>query len=522
MIVGFGFATMGSLNDFSMSLYRTYRPQTFAHLVGQNHVSQTISNALKLDRVNHAYLFTGPRGTGKTSTARLLAKAINCPEVKESEPCNACDICQEISEGRLIDIIEIDAASNRGIDEIRDLREKINFAPTRAKAKVYIIDEVHMLTKEAFNALLKTLEEPPSHVYFVLATTEVHKIPETILSRCQRFDFKRIDDKAIIGRLQYIAEQEKIQVEEKALEVIAHHAEGGLRDAIGLLEQLTTDSTCSYENVCSVLGVSGIESLEKLYGFLEKSDTQGALKEIHDLYMEGHDLAYFNKRFLEFLRKRMLQSIEENQNQGATRILGFIERFQEAYDHSRYATIPQLPLEIAIIQSCSDGTPIPQEAPPAPTEAEQERPHKSLSEPVSPPTQQQPAPPEMMESAEKKSPEIGTVEKQWTRIAEHIKSPIARRSFQQSSLLGIDGITLLLAFATQFHLEKTMEKSNRNDIEHAISEVLGFDLKLRGEVRKIEAPAKTEIPEVEEKAEESPSEGNLAKEVMDMFQGELA
>lgn len=337
-----------------MSFYRKYRPQTFAHLVGQNHINQTLLNALKTERVSHAYLFTGPRGTGKTSTARLMAKAINCLNTKENEPCNECEICTEITDGRLIDLIEIDAASNRGIDEIRDLREKINFAPSRAKSKVYIIDEVHMLTKEAFNALLKTLEEPPSHVYFILATTEVHKIPETILSRCQRFDFKRIDDNALIERLRYIAAEEGIEAEPEAIELIAHHAEGGLRDAIGLLEQLTTENRLSMDHVKSVLGVSGVASMEKLYEYLNAGASTEGLKEISEMYEQGVDLTFFNKRFLEFLRKRLLLSVDENRYADTEKILTMIANFQVAYDQARYATIPQLPLEIAIVKSTMD------------------------------------------------------------------------------------------------------------------------------------------------------------------------
>ncbi len=334
-----------------MSFYLKYRPQTFAHLVGQNHINQTLLNALKAERVSHAYLFTGPRGTGKTSTARLMAKAINCLNPKENEPCNECEICTDITDGRLIDLIEIDAASNRGIDEIRDLREKINFAPSRAKSKIYIIDEVHMLTKEAFNALLKTLEEPPSHVYFILATTEVHKIPETILSRCQRFDFKRIDDKALIDRLKYIAAEEGIEAEEEAIKLITHHAEGGLRDAIGLLEQLTTENKLTMDHVRAVLGVSGVASIEKLFDSLNSGATTEALKEITEMYEQGVDLMFFNKRFLEFLRKQLLLSVDENRPKDTERILAMIANFQTAHDQARYATIPQLPMEIAIVKS---------------------------------------------------------------------------------------------------------------------------------------------------------------------------
>lgn len=510
-----------------MSLYRKYRPQTFEHLVGQNHVSQTLLNALKLDRVNHAYLFTGPRGTGKTSTARLLAKALNCTNLQDSEPCNTCEICQEISEGRLIDIIEIDAASNRGIDEMRDLREKINFAPTRAKTKVYIIDEVHMLTKEAFNALLKTLEEPPSHVYFVLATTEVHKIPETILSRCQRFDFKRLDDQVLIDRLAYIAKEEKIQADEKALEIIAHHAEGGMRDAIGLLEQLTVDNAFTLEHVSTVLGVSGYESLQKLYDSLAANDVQAAVQEIHDLYVEGHDLSYFTKRFLEFLRKKMLASVEEKRLDETTHIVRTIEHFQRAYDRSRYATIPQLPLEMAIVQSCvssdtpvSEAKPVPQERPAAPAPT----PQKKSTAPPPPERNHQPITPSAPaapseQSAEKKSPKFDAVKKQWPRIMEHIKSPIARRSLQQGVPLEVDGKALLLAFSSQFHLDKMMEIDLRTDVEHAIQEVLGAPLKIKGEVRKVQVAVNTEAHKTDEPDEPKSA---LAKEVMDMFEGELA
>ena len=278
----------------SVSLYRKYRPHNFDNLVGQDYIRDTLTNALKGNRVSHAYLFSGPRGTGKTSAARLLAKALNCSNLTDGyDPCNECDFCQEINNGRLIDLIEIDAASNRGIDEVRDLKEKINFAPTRSKFKVYIIDEVHMMTKEAFNALLKTLEEPPDHVYFILATTEIHKIPETILSRCQRFDFKRINKKALMTRLSFIAQKEKIQAQDSALELITRYVDGGLRDAIGLLEQLSVDKKLEVEHVREILGLSHTSLILSLYDVLMNNDIKEALKIISELHNQGSDLKQF-------------------------------------------------------------------------------------------------------------------------------------------------------------------------------------------------------------------------------------
>ena len=220
-----------------VALYRKWRPKTFSDLVGQEHVSRTLSQAIETGRVGHAYLFSGPRGTGKTSTAKILAKALNCEQGPTTEPCNECESCRRVNDGTSMDVFEIDAASNRGIDEIRDLRETVKFAPANGKYKVYIIDEVHMLTSEAFNALLKTLEEPPERVVFILATTEVHKVPATIQSRCQRYDFKRIAVREIAERLRYVAENSEIKAEDAALALIARESAGGMRDALSTLDQ---------------------------------------------------------------------------------------------------------------------------------------------------------------------------------------------------------------------------------------------------------------------------------------------
>ena len=292
------------------ALYRKYRPQSFEELVGQAPIRTTLLEALRQNRLVHAYLFSGPRGTGKTSTARLVAKAILCENRTASgEPCNVCELCLTATRGELVDLIEIDAASNRGIDEIRDLREKRLFAPSRAKSKVYIIDEVHMLTKEAFNALLKSLEEPPSHVYFILATTEIHKVPGTILSRCQRYEFKRISDVEIVAQLTAIAEQEQREVEPAALELLAKAAEGGMRDAISLFEQLSNERLTA-QVVRERLGLNHDQACEALYVALGTADTQKGLRVIEELHREAQDLQQFTSAFLGLLRGKLHEAVE--------------------------------------------------------------------------------------------------------------------------------------------------------------------------------------------------------------------
>ncbi|MCA9374297.1 hypothetical protein KC725_04005, partial [Candidatus Peregrinibacteria bacterium] len=398
-------------------------------------------------------------------------------------------------------------------------------------------------------ALLKTLEEPPEHVYFVLATTEVHKIPETILSRCQRFDFQRIPVKVLVDRLSFIAKEEKIEVEEKALEMIAHHAEGGLRDAIGLLEQMAADGSLTVERVSSVLGIGGFESLEQLYDFLEKNDARAALKEIDELYMKGHDLAYFNKRFLEFLREKMIDSVMGKNAALTDRILEYIDAFQKASERARLSSIPQLPLEMAAVSCCvgtaqkevavkdqSSPKPVPDESP-APPPMKQERAHKSIPVSDSPPKAkvELPGPESSEDSAEKKSLELDAIKQQWPRILETIKSPIARRSVQQAQPFKTDGTALILAFSTNFHLEKVMTQEHRNDIEHAIHEVTGSNMKLVGEIHEIQRPPVKKEPKeitmppsstnlndvLASGVEGQGSSKDLAAEVMDMFEGEM-
>src|SRR3989441_4844856 len=290
------------------ALYRRYRPQTFSAIVGQDHVTRTLRNAIASGQVTHAYLLAGVRGIGKTSIARLIAKAVNCPNAKDGEPCDRCETCVAIRDGRFLDLIEIDAASDRGIDEMRDLRDKVRFAPSQGQYKVYVIDEAHQLTSEAFNALLKTLEEPPPHVIFVLATTESGKIPATIVSRTQRFDLRRIPYKGVVAQLAKIVEQANLRAEGQALEVIARHAQGSLRDAESMLDMVVAfaDGAITLKEVDELLGSSDWEETAALFDALATSDGAKGVTLVGRLVDDGRDLRLFVRRAIEHARALVL------------------------------------------------------------------------------------------------------------------------------------------------------------------------------------------------------------------------
>ncbi|WP_028784540.1 DNA polymerase III subunit gamma/tau [Thalassobacillus devorans] len=290
------------------ALYRVWRPRTFEDVVGQTHITRTLQNAIMQDKFSHAYLFSGPRGTGKTSAAKIFAKAVNCERSPAKEPCNECAACLGIQDGSISDVIEIDAASNNGVEQIREIRDKVKYAPSVVEYKVYIIDEVHMLSIGAFNALLKTLEEPPKHVIFILATTEPHKIPLTIISRCQRFDFKRIAQQAMVERMEKIISQEGIQVSREALEVVALTAEGGMRDALSLLDQAISysDEEVTIEDVLAVTGSVSQQKLTGVIESLQEHDVKQALQHVDDLIQQGKDPGRFVFDLIYYLRDLLL------------------------------------------------------------------------------------------------------------------------------------------------------------------------------------------------------------------------
>jgi len=356
----------------STTLYRKYRPQIFAEVIDQNHIKVTLKNEITSGKLAHAYMFSGPRGIGKTTMARILAKSVNCSDVKNGEPCNKCESCLEISQDNSLDLIEIDAASNRGINEIRELREHVKYAPSKNKYKVFIIDEVHMLTTEAFNALLKTLEEPPAHVIFILATTELHQIPETIISRCQRFDFRKVSFKEIVGHLEMISSAEKVKVSKKVLENVARISEGYVRDSISLLGQILAlgEKEINEEEASLVLPRSDLNQIIIFIKQLLLNLPAENINLINQYLNDGGDLENFTKETIDVLQKILVAKVTDSWQDltweiseeelkpllnelgkiKAIRLVEIIEVMLEALTNLKRVSIIQLPLEMAIVK----------------------------------------------------------------------------------------------------------------------------------------------------------------------------
>ena len=356
------------------ALYRKFRPQEFEDVKGQEHIVTTLKNQIKADRIGHAYLFCGTRGTGKTTAAKIFAKAVNCEHPVDGSPCGTCEACRAIAAGNSMNVIEIDAASNNGVENIRQIREEVEYAPTEGKYKVYIIDEVHMLSIGAFNALLKTLEEPPSYVIFILATTEVHKIPITILSRCQRYDFHRISIETISARLTELLEKENVTAEERAVRYIAKAADGSMRDALSLLDQCIAfylGEELTYEHVLEVLGAVDTEVFSSLLRRILGQDIVGAIEQLEEIIIQGRELGQFVTDFTWYLRNLLLVQSSDDMEEvldmsaenlallkeeakmvEAETLFRYIRIFSELSNQVKYSSQKRILIEIALIKLC--------------------------------------------------------------------------------------------------------------------------------------------------------------------------
>jgi DNA polymerase-3 subunit gamma/tau len=475
-----------------LALYREFRPQTFAAVVGQKHITRTLQNALAQGKLHHAYLFAGPRGTGKTSVARLVAKAANCLELHGGEPCNACAACRQIMDGQTMDVIEIDAASNRQIDDVRDLRDKVKYAPTDLRYKVYIIDEVHMLTEAAFNALLKTLEEPPAHVIFVLATTDAHKVPITITSRCQRFEFHRLAQGEIVQQLEAVCQKYSLRATPEALAAIARQAEGGMRDALSLLDQvmayLEEGQTLTLEDTLTVLGAADNEVFGRLDQALQAQEVSAVLAVVEDLMRRGKDVQQFVRDYLGHLRDLLLVQVgaapdapqqHKDLAAGFSRefLLGAVAALAQLESDLRYATAPRLLLEVALIRMAT-GLPTEQAAPPVARAPAAARPGRAPAPPApgapasagQAPAAAPDAPAAAAAPAVEESAELAAIVAAWPRVMERVgqlKRSVAAL-LDHARPYKASGGTLWISFEHAVHGEILKKPENATVLEKAL------------------------------------------------------
>ena len=484
----------------TQALYRKWRPHQWDEVVGQGHIVQTLTNAVRADRVGHAYLFAGPRGTGKTTIARLIAKAVNClNEDPAKRPCNECEHCKAVNENRFLDLIEIDAASNTSVDDVRDLRDKINFSPSQGKYKIYIIDEVHMLSTAAFNALLKTLEEPPPHAIFVLATTEIHKIPATVLSRCQRHEFRRVPVDEIVGQLKLIARKEKIKVDDDALTLIARQSAGGMRDAISLLDQLSsTGQNIDLALTQTVLGTATSQTVLDLIASIADNQPAPAMDAIHRALDSGADPRSLARQIVDYLRGLLLMQMGNTDQVEATKevqsvmsahaknfstheVLRMMKAFNTAAMDTRGGWQPSLSLELAVAEVLD----APVDTPVVVQEQKTDKP-KATKVPVQKTEPDKKTAKRNVAADAKpamKAPAIGVAEviKAWRDIRSIIKPdyPALDGLLNSCKPLEVRGNELILGFASDVLVKKMDQPQQIEVTQKAITEVVGVDLSIK-------------------------------------------
>jgi DNA polymerase-3 subunit gamma/tau len=559
------------------NFYRKYRPQKFSELFGQEVIKNLLFKSLQQGKLSQAYLFSGPRGVGKTATARILAKSLVCQqndEVKQGfvEPCTVCANCLSIREGNYLDLVEVDAASNRGIDEIRDLREKVRLAPTEGKYKIYIIDEAHMLTNEAFNALLKTLEEPPLHAVFILCTTDPQKLPSTVISRCQRYDFKRANRENLMKYLRHLVNQENLDLEEGVLDLVSQKAEGSYRDAAKLLDQISSQNQrVALKFVREFFSFGGEEVYANFVGSLTRRDTAEAVSKVNKLFENGWDLREFNRGLLEYLRKLLVikagageglikptvaEELYEEMSQSATslskpRLIHLITLFTQSEESLKFTPIPQLPLELAVVESCilkedeqgvsrktKDGQ--NQEKSSGKVKALEEGQESVVSELKRESeidfreelldTQEVDICEQSLSTEEKKVPideagdsgkDLAFIKQNWLTVLKTVKphNHSLEAMLKGCEPVSFDGRILTLRFSYRFHKERLESPKNTELLEKILSEVISSEIKIKCSLgdkkisRKVDREEADNVTAVDDK--------DLIKSAADIFNGNL-